>query len=167
FPGRNIARSIRYSTSRPSSLHVGMSLHDCESVTLVLYEMRSLSKTHNARTCPARQTSRFSDGLLTLAAVWLPTSWVAASPPDLYGRYANFAPVFFSMKTVSTWSSRFDPVPPILNGGSDFFAASMNSFVVLYGSVALVHSTNSSSAVTATGVSSRQLKGIFAESGSM
>ena len=93
--------------------------------------MRSLSKTHSARTCPARQTSRFSDGLLTFAAVWLPTSWVAASPPDLYGRYANFAPVFFSMKTERMWSSRFEPVPPILNGGFAALAASKNSLTVL------------------------------------
>src|SRR4029079_8821306 len=144
-----------------------MSCHDMSPATFALYWMRSFEKRQSGRTWPARHTSRFSDGLLTLEAVWLPTSCVAASPPDLYGRYANLAPVFFSMKTVSTWSSRFEPVPPILNGGSDFFAASTNSFVFLYGSVALVQSTNSSSAVTATGVSSRQLNGIFAESGSM
>ncbi len=36
LPGRNMARSIRYSMSSPSSLHVGMSFHDCVSVTLVL-----------------------------------------------------------------------------------------------------------------------------------
>src|SRR5207344_3433137 len=153
--------------SRPSSLHVGMSFHDWVSVTLVLYGMRSLSKTHNARTCPARHTSRFSEGLLTLDAVWLPTSWVAASPPDLYGRYANLAPVFFSMNTVSTWSSRFEPVPPILNGGSAAFAAVTNSFTFLYGSVVLSHSTNWSMAITETGVRSRQLKVILAASGSM
>src|SRR6185369_5411562 len=107
--------------------------HDCVSVTFVLYEMRSRSNTHSARTWPARHTSRFSEGLLTFDAVWLPTSCVAASPPDLYGRYANFAPVFFSMNAVMTWSSRRDPVPPILNGGFAALAASRNSFVVLYG----------------------------------
>src|SRR3954463_4350192 len=134
-----------------------MSFHDCVSVTLLLYWMRSLSNTQSARTWLARHTSRFSDGLFTLDCVWLPTSCVAASPPDLYGRYANFAPVFFSRNTVSTWSSRFEPVPPILN--EFFFASSMNSFVVLAGTSLLVQSTNSSSATTATGVSSRQSKG--------
>src|SRR5215510_9677734 len=129
--------------------------------------MRSLSNTHSARTWPARQTSRFSDGLLTFDAVWLPTSWVAASPPDLYGRYANFAPVLFSMKTVRMWSSRLEPVPPILKGCGAAFAASTNSFTFLYGSVVLSHNTNWSIAITDTGVSSRQLNGIFAESGSM
>src|SRR5471030_3372826 len=117
-----MARSIRYCTSTPCSLQVGMSFQDMVSVTLVLYWIRSLSNTHRARTWPARQTSRFSEGLFTFAAVWLPTSWVAASPPDLYGRYANFAPVFFSMNTVRTWSSRREPVPPILKGGFAVFA---------------------------------------------
>src|SRR2546422_8693303 len=98
----------------PSSLQVGISFQDCVSVTLVLYCMRSLEKTHSARTWPARQTSRFSDGLFTFEAVWLPTSCVAASPPDLYGRDANPAPGFFFRDTVSTWSSRFEPVPPTL-----------------------------------------------------
>src|ERR1700704_512031 len=162
-----MARSIRYCTSTPCSLQVGMSFHDMVSVTFVLYWMRSLSKTQRARTWPARQTSRFSDGLLTFDWVWLPTSCVAASPPDLYGRYANFAPVFFSRKTVRTWSSRFEPVPPILNGGFALLAASANSFTVLWGSWVFVHSTNWSSAMTETGVSSRQLNGIFAESGSI
>jgi hypothetical protein len=77
------------------------------------------------------------------------------------------APVFFSMNTVSTWSSRRDPVPPILNGGLAALAASMNSLVVLYGICAVSHSTNWSIAMTDTGVSSRQLNGIFAASGSM
>src|SRR4030088_3362797 len=90
--------------------------------------MRSLSNTQSARTWPARQTSRFSLGLLTLDSVWLPTSCVAASPPDLYGREENFAPLFFSRNTVSTWSSRLEPVPPILNGADAAFAAAMNSF---------------------------------------
>jgi len=63
-----------------------MSFHDWVAVTLVLYCMRSLENTQKACTCPARQTSRFSDGLFTFEAMWLPTSWVAASPPDLYGR---------------------------------------------------------------------------------
>src|SRR5215468_9574125 len=108
---------MRYCTSSPSSLQVGTSLHDIVSVTLLLYAMRSLSNTHSARTCPARHTSRFSEGLFTLEAVWLPTSCVAASPPDLYGRYANFAPVLFSTSTVRTWSSRRLPVPPIFSGG--------------------------------------------------
>src|SRR5215813_5943797 len=129
--------------------------------------MLSFSYPHSARTWPARQTSRFSDGLLTFDAVWLPTSWVAASPPDLYGRYANFAPVFFSMKAVTTWSSRLLPVPPILNGGLAAFAAAMNSFTFLYGSVVLSHSTNWSIAMTDTGVRSRQLNGILAASGSI
>src|SRR4051812_5552080 len=162
-----MARSIRYCTSTPCSLQVGMSFHDCVSVTLLLYWIRSLSNTHSARTWFARHTSRFSDGLLTLAWVWLPTSCVAASPPDLYGRYANLAPVFFSMNTVSTWSSRREPVPPILKGGFAVLAASMNSLVVLYGICAVSHSTNSSSAMTDTGVRSRQLNGSFAASGSM
>src|SRR3954462_4268390 len=137
-----MARSMRYCTSSPSSLQVGMSLHDCLSVTLVLYWMRSLSKTQSARTWPARQTSAFSDGLFTFAWVWLPTSCVAASPPDLYGRYADLAQFFFSMNTVSTWSSRLEPVPPILNGGFAFFAAAMKSFTFECGSVVLSHSTN-------------------------
>src|SRR5439155_17291312 len=128
--------------------------------------MRSLSKTHSARTWPARQTSRFSLGLLTLESVWLPTSWVAASPPDLYGRYENLAPVFCSMNTVRTLSSRFDPVPPILNGELAALAAAMNSFTV-FGPATLSHNTNWSSAMTDTGVSSRQLNGIFADNGSM
>src|SRR5215469_2119260 len=128
--------------------------------------MRSLSNTQSARTCPARHTSRFSDGLLTLDSVWPPTSWVAASPPDLYGRYENFAPVFCSMNTVSTWSSRLEPVPPILNGELAAFAAAMKSFTLL-GPLALSHSTNWSSAITETGVSSRQLTGILADSGNI
>src|SRR5262249_12755464 len=130
-----MARSIRYCTSTPSSLHVGMSFQDMVSVTLFLYSMRSLSNTQSARTWPARHTSRFSDGLLTFDCVWLPTSCVAASPPDLYGKYANLAPVFFSRKTVRTWSSRFEPVPPILNGGLAAFAAAVNSFTFLCWSV--------------------------------
>src|SRR3979490_3148520 len=101
--------------------------------------MRSLSNTHSARTWPARHTSRFSEGLLTLDAVWLPTSCVAASPPDVYGRYANLAPVFFSMNTVSTWSSRFEPVPPILNGGVAALAAAIDSLSFLYRCVGLSH----------------------------
>ena len=55
--------------SRPSSLQVGISFHDIVSVTFVLYAIRSLSNTHSARTCPARHTSRFSDGLFTFDAV--------------------------------------------------------------------------------------------------
>jgi hypothetical protein len=70
------------------------------------------------------------------------------------------------MKTVSTWSSRLEPVPPILNGALAAFAASMNSFTV-FGPETLSHSTNWSSAITDTGVRSRQLKGILADSGSM
>src|SRR5258706_548844 len=96
-----------------------MSFHDRVSVTFVLYCMRSFENTQSARTWPARHTSRFSEGLFTLEAVWPPTSCVAASPPDLYGRYANLAPVLFSMKTVRTGSSRFQPVPPIFNIWSD------------------------------------------------
>src|SRR6478672_11199657 len=92
-----------------------MSLQAILSVTLVLYWMRSFEKRQSGFTCPARHTSRFSEGLFTFDWMWLPTSCVAASPPDLYGRYANLAPVFFSRKTVSTWSSRLEPVPPILN----------------------------------------------------
>ena len=81
----------------------------------------------------------------------------------LVGQIENFAPVFFSMKTVRIWSSRLEPVPPILNGGLAFFAASTNSFTDFSGIVVLSHSTNWSKAVTATGVSSRQLNGILAE----
>src|SRR4029078_10140066 len=101
-----MARSIRYCTSTPCSLQVGMSFHDWVSVTLFLYCMRSLSNTQSARTWPARQTSRFSDGLLTFDCVWLPTSCVAASPPDLYGKEGNLAPVLFSLHTVDTWATR-------------------------------------------------------------
>src|SRR5689334_4112318 len=108
-----------------------MSFQDMLPATFALYEMRSLAKRQRGRTWPARHTSRFSLGLFTLEAVWLPTSWVAASPPDLYGRYANLAPVFFSRKTVRTWSSRFEPVPPILNGGLAALAAAANSFTFL------------------------------------
>src|SRR6202008_1224974 len=108
-PGRNMALSIRYCTSTPCSLQVGMSFHDWVSVTLFLYWIRSLSNTQSARTWPARQTSRFSDGLLTFDWVWLPTSWVAASPPDLYGREGNLGPGFFSMETVGAGGSRFEP----------------------------------------------------------
>ena len=71
------------------------------------------------------------------------------------------------MNTVSTWSSRLEPVPPILNGGLAALAASTNSLTFLCGIVVLSHSTNWSSAVTATGVRSRQLNGILADSGSM
>ncbi len=70
------------------------------------------------------------------------------------------------MKTVSTWSSRFEPVPPILNGELEAFAAAMKSFTV-FGPLVLSHSTNWSIAITETGVRSRQLNGIFADSGSM
>src|SRR4030081_847394 len=134
-----------------------MSFHDCLSVTLVLYWMRSLSNTQSARTWPARQTSRFSEGLLTFDWVWLPTSWVAASPPDLYGREGDFAPGFFSRNTVRMWSSRLEPVPPILNGGLAPLAAAMNSFTFLWGSVVLSQSTNWSSAMIGSGGSLRQL----------
>src|SRR4051812_25758017 len=119
-----------------------MSCHDIVSVTLLAYPMRSFEKTHSRRTWSAPQTSRFPDGLFTFDAVWLRTSCVAASPPDLYGRYANLAPVFFSRKTVRTWSSRLEPVPPILNWGFAFFAAAMKSFTFECGSVVLSHSTN-------------------------
>src|SRR6478735_11760726 len=114
--------------------------------------MRSFENRHSGTTCPARHTSRFSDGLFTFDCVWLPTSWVAASPPDLYGRYANFAPVFFSRNTVRTWSSRFEPVPPILKGGVAALAAAANSFTFLYGSWVFVQRMNSSMASTDTGV---------------
>src|SRR5512142_221960 len=113
--------------------------------------MRSLEKTHSAFTWPALHTSRFSEGLFGFDWMWLPTSCVAASPPPLYGRYANLAPVFFSRKTVRTLSSRLEPVPPILKGGFAFFAASMNSFVVLAGTWLFVQRMNSSSAITDTG----------------
>ena len=43
--------------------------------------------------------------------------------------------------TVSTLSSRFEPVPPILNGGLAALAAAMNSFTV-FGPSTLSHSTN-------------------------
>ncbi len=65
------------------------------------------------------------------------------------------------------WSSRLEPVPPILNGGFAALAAAINSFTFLWGSVVLSHSTNWSSAMMETGVSSRQLNGILADSGSM
>jgi hypothetical protein len=46
-------------------------------------------------------------------------------------------------------------------------AAATNSFTDLYGSVVLSHSTNWSIARMEIGVSSRQLNGILAASGSM
>src|SRR5262249_3590650 len=49
-----MARSIKYSTSTPCSLQVGMSFHDMVLVTLLLYCMRSLSNTQSGRTWPAR-----------------------------------------------------------------------------------------------------------------
>src|SRR5258708_36755650 len=110
--------------------------------------MRSLSNTHSARTWPARQTSRFSEGLLTFDCVWLPTSCVAASPPDLYGREAHFAPGFFSMKTVNTWSSRFYPVPPILNGGLAALWDAVNSFPIFVGHRLVAPSLERSSRIT-------------------
>jgi hypothetical protein len=70
------------------------------------------------------------------------------------------------MKAVTTWSSRLEPVPPMMKGGLAALAASMNSLVV-FGPSTLSHSTNWSSAITDTGVRSRQLKGILADSGSM
>src|SRR5258706_43374 len=147
-----MARSIRYCTSTPSSLQVGMSFQDCVSVTLVLYWMRSLSNTHSARTWPARQTSRFSEGLLTFDWVWLPTSCVAASPPDRYGREANFAPGFFSRNTVRTWSSRLEPVPPLLNGGFGPLAGAVNSFTFLCGSVGVFPTPNLLGGMMGTGL---------------
>src|SRR5258708_31816265 len=110
-----MARSSRYCTWTPSSLQVGMSFHDIESVTLVLYWMRSLSNTHSARTWPARQTSSFSEGVLTFDWVWLPTSCVAASPPDRYGREADVAPGLLPGNTVWMWSSRLRPGTALLN----------------------------------------------------
>ena len=54
----------------------------------------------------------------------------------------------------------------VLNGELAALAAAMKSFTV-FGPSALSHNTNWSIATTDTGVSSRQLKGIFADSGSM
>ena len=71
------------------------------------------------------------------------------------------------MKTVRIWSSRLLPVPPILKGGLAAFAALMKSLTFASGIVVLSHNTNSSSAVTATGVRSRQLNGILADSGNI
>src|ERR1044072_4902948 len=104
--------------------------------------MRSFENRHSGTTWPARHTSRFSDGLFTLDCVVSPTSCVAPSPPDLYGRYANLAPVFFSRNTVRTWSSRLEPVPPILNCGLALFAAAANSLTDLSGSCVCVRTTD-------------------------
>ncbi len=54
-------------------------------VTLSLNAMRWSANTHSARTWPARHWAMFSLGLLTFESVCLPTSWVAAWPPLLYG----------------------------------------------------------------------------------
>ena len=59
-----------------------------------------------------------------------------------------------------------EPVPPILKGDAAAFAATMKSLTD-FGPAALSHRTNWSIATTATGVRSRQLNGIFADSGSM
>src|SRR5688572_23947799 len=72
----------------------------------------------------------------------------------------NFVPVAFSSATVMIWSSCLEPVPAILNLlGPAAFTAAMYSAAVLYGALALVHSTNWSSASIDTGVMSFQLKG--------
>ena len=64
------------------------------------------------------------------------------------------------------WSSCFDPVPPILKApGPAALAASRYSLGVWYGSSALTHRTNSSSASIATGVRSSQLNGTPVASG--
>ena len=153
-----MARSIRNWTSSPSSLHVGISFHDMVSVTLVLCGDLSLSNTQSARTCSARQTPilrRIADA----GAVWLPTSWVAASLPDR-GEIREFRAGLFSMKTAERdprASSRCRPFNRV--GG---LAAAMNFFTDLYGSVVLSHSLGGS-AMIETGVRSRQLNGICQE----
>src|SRR6188508_2851882 len=64
------------------------------------------------------------------------------------------------------WSSCFDPVPPILKVLSGAaLIASTYSLTLLYGLSALTHSTNSSSAIIATGVRSFQLNGMPVASG--
>ena len=110
----------------------------------------------------------FSLGLLTLASVCLPTSCVAAWPPLVYGMYENFTPAAFSTATVMMWSSRLVPVPPILKvpAGAALTAA-RKSLVVFSFASALFHSTNSSSAIIATGLSSRQLNGRLTAIGSV
>ncbi|MNT80877.1 hypothetical protein D3C72_2204040 [compost metagenome] len=57
------------------------------------------------------------------------------------------------------WSSRLELVPPTLVLPGVALAAAMNSLAFLAGFAALVHNTNSSCAIIATGVRSRQLKG--------
>ncbi len=80
----------------------------------------------------------------------------------------NLAPATLSSATVMMWSSRFEPVPPILKvpGGAAFTAARY-SFGVLYGVSAFTHSRNSSSAIIATGFRSRQLNGRLTAIGSV
>src|ERR1700682_6536754 len=55
------------------------------------------------------------------------------------------------------WSSRFDPVPPILNVSGLALTAARYSFGVLYGVSEFTHRMNWSWAIKATGVRSRQL----------
>src|SRR6185369_13364082 len=72
----------------------------------------------------------------------------------------NLVPVAFSIATVMIWSSCLEPVPAILNlFGPAALTAAMYSLALLYGSLALVQSTNWSSAIIATGVMSFQWKG--------
>src|SRR6266851_10383463 len=64
------------------------------------------------------------------------------------------------------WSSWREPVPAILNlPGPATFAPSTYSLAVFYGVAAFTHSTNWSSAIIFTGVSSFQLKGTPVASG--
>ena len=49
----------------------------------------------------------------------------------LVGQVGELRAGLLFQNTVRTWSSRLEPVPPILNGGSAALAASANSFTVL------------------------------------
>src|ERR1700756_2194309 len=74
--------------------------------------------------------------------------------------------VAFCSATVMIWSSCLEPVPPILNWLSGAaLMASTYSLAVLYDLSAFTQSTNSSSAIIATGVMSFQLKGMPVPSG--
>jgi hypothetical protein len=76
---------MRYSTSRPADLHVGMSPHAISLVTFSLYGSGFESKTHRGRRFPARHWATASMGLFTVESTCLPTSCVATSPPPLNG----------------------------------------------------------------------------------
>ena len=78
----------------------------------------------------------------------------------------NLVAVCFSIAAVMIWSSCLEPVPPIfILLGPAALVALMKSCAVLYGASALTQSTNWSSAIIFTGVSSFQLNGTPVASG--